>query len=892
MIEEAQPVDDFQGIGDILAAEKSKRLAADAQQATNKHFMTNVNYGLATLMGLPTDIPTALLKTVGVLPTDFDPVGSAASIRRGMGVLGMNLPEEESPPDGIAARAGRITGESALPFGGLMLAGGKYANKVQAALTPFQQMLATSFKNPTRTTAGEAVAVIGAAIGGEVAESYFPDHQNAGVMGELFGAMSPAVATQLTLSTAKLFPSVQLFEKGADGVKTLIKGMSPTGSRQRAEKRAAQLAMNPEQALAELTTESILKLDPLTQSGDVGLMSLLKAVEKQGMRDGDKFATEIVNITEESMRIARQQLLGSGDSTAVTNYFQELFTHAGAKSARAIAKLDADASDIAIARKIRAEVENSYTQASNVEDALYGKLPNNASGDPSPIVNKFQSILDSRSASADPADIPDFVYELVGKWVTPSKPTGTSATLITESLEPRFVLGTSMKNPDLANLKDLRSRLGKAVQGERVKPNPNRNKIRILSDLREGVFDTLSEISPEYADAVKYSRELNSKFTQGRIGELLSLERRGAQKVSNEGTLDFLVSGNADEVRMGMQQLEAASPNAVQEVEMGIKAMFGTVARTDSGAFNTATAGRFLQNNAALFESFPTLKSQIETAIRTQRFTDELAGASLGESVSRYTRHKSVASVFLNEDVNTAMTKLLNTTSGAGQASKMNTMVQFARRDKTGEAVEGLKNAFGQMLINGASNSKTQYLSGTRLLANLDDLMPAASKLYSKEEVANIRRIGIELKRIEMREAARIPEGGIIADQPAKIISILSRVGAAQVGRQVAGATGGGTVQTPGIAVSEAKAQLGRLTNDGAAQLLTMAMKDKKVLEDLLGKATPDNIEKFVAKYSNIIPATSVAGVQGVEGLINDDNTGMSIGEAERPSIEDLLNAL
>jgi len=871
-----------------LDAREAKRQVKKAQTKTNKSFFTNLNYGLATLMGLPVDLPTAGLKLVGALPTDYDPVGGAVRYRDLMRKGGMALPEEGSSPEGWRARLGRLTGESLVPAGALFARGGQLANKTTTALTPFQTSLVQSFNKPGRTATGEAFAIAGATAGGEIAEKYFPDSQAAGVLGELAGSLTPAAA----VGVVNALPSVKFGQAAIEGGKKLKEDFTPAGSRRRAERRAQQLAMDPEQAVEELSSESILKLDPLTQSGDVGMMSLLKAIEKQGQKQGDKFANEISDITQESMMIARKELLGKGDPTAVTNYFDNLLSHAGARSAQAISRLEPDASDVQISRRVRDEVERAYSQANNVENAMYSKLPNDASGNPNNIVETFRNILDGRSASADPDDIPAFVYQLIGDYKKPSKPSGTTPNLTTRNLEPEFKPGVSIKNPDLANLKDLRSRLSKAQQGERVKPNPNRNKIRILGELKEEVLNTLEDISPEYKDAVDYSRELNKKFTQGKIGEMLSLERRGADRVTPEGTLDFLVGGNPDEVRLGMDQLKEASPEAVQEVERGIKSMFGSVAKTDSGAFNTNAARMFLKNNKAVFESFPKLKSQIESAIKAQRLTDELSGAQIGNAVSKYAKHKSVASVFLDEDVNTAVTKLLNTTSGSGQSAKMKSMLDFVKRDESGEALDGLKSAFGQMLINGASNTKGEMLSGTKMIANLDDLMPAATKLYSGEELSRVRRIAEELRKIEKRESAKVPEGGIISDKPAKIIDIISRVGSAQVGRVVAGATGGGTVQTPGIFSGAAAEQLGRLTNDGAAQLLTRGMKDKDTLNDLLGKATPENIKAFTEKYSDIIPATSVSGVQATESLINKDNETKSAEEAAEPSLKEILNAL
>jgi len=120
-----------------------------------------------------------------------------------------------------------------------------------------------------------------------------------------------------------------------------------------------------------------------------------------------------------------------------------------------------------------------------------------------------------------------------------------------------------------------------------------------------------------------------------------------------------------------------------------------------------------------------------------------------------------------------------------------------------------------------------------------------------------MRRIGAELARIESFE--KTPSGKTVEiemkDVASNALRLFSRIGGAQVGRVLARATGGGTVQTPGI-VSERFQQFARgLSNDKAFQMVHDAIlsSDPSLMKALLlpiqkpkGKISMKNLTTIV----------------------------------------------
>ena len=98
--------------------------------------------------------------------------------------------------------------------------------------------------------------------------------------------------------------------------------------------------------------------------------------------------------------------------------------------------------------------------------------------------------------------------------------------------------------------------------------------------------------------------------------------------------------------------------------------------------------------------------------------------------------------------------------------------------------------------------------------------------ILSSGEMSRLEKLGAELAKLEgHRDVAPNIGGDIMHDVPNNILTMITRVLAAQFGRITAGRLGGGTVQTPGMFSERAKAWLLNLTNDKGKQILIEAVK-------------------------------------------------------------------
>lgn len=777
--------------------------------------MQDFNRGLANILGAPVDIANVLLGFAGM--GSSKPSMGSESISNMMEGLGMVRPEGK-----VESRFMRLMGENILPFGGLMGAGAKLSTQAPHMLNEFQKSLVSMYQQRWLAMGAEGTAITAATFGGGIAEDTYPDSRIAGTMGELLGAFSPA--------------AVSLAVKAVPPVLTKIgKTLTGRGAESRASERIRSLSGDIDAAHTSLMQDTELNLTPATASGDEGLIAL----EKAAINADPELALRIAKLNEGNMVVAKKLLSEGGNPDAVVDYLQSISRRAAAEAQVVISRMGSDVDTVVVARVLRTKVEEALKLARNTERELWAKLPKNGDVNVQPVLARYSEIIKDRTAAADPADIPTFVTALVK------------------------VIGK--KKPSLTFMKEFRTRVQHEMSVERAKDAPNRNKIRIMGDLESSIFDAVADASPAYADAVAYSRQLNKKFTQGKVGSLLGYERTGELSTSADGTLDFLMSGNKDDIRTGIRQLKEASPQAIPQVKDYIKSTFTLQAiDPNSGALNVSNARRFATQNKHILDEFPDLGIMVRESIRRQRVVDELVGAPIGSEISTFIRDKSVTSLYLNGTPDEAMHRLVTSRNSQGAGAVMRDMVALTNTDPTGRATNGLKVAFKQYLLRHAESDTADVgnISGKRFLNMLDGLDSAAKELFTPTELARIKKIGFELRKIEASRSAKEAKGGIISDAPNKIIQIIGGTYAARMGAMAGQGTSGASLRTASIFTREYNSVLGNLTNDKAEQILLKAMEDKKVMNMLLLEITPENMKKVVQMFSTFI-ATQTATAAG-----------------------------
>ena len=241
-----------QEIMDYLLTGKTVR-DVGAKTAT----VMGVNTGLTNFAGIPVDLANwvarkleqggrkginAVLGTnLSLEPEDMKgsyaasegghPLGSMG-LRRGLREVGFDIPDSkrEIPEEyRFLYQGGRSVGENALPAAALYRLA--LANAVKLAATPnMHPFLAQMAKNPAAFAGGEAVAILGGAIGAGTAESLAPDNPYWAMGGEVIGA----VGVSLVPAAAKAAYNVTPLGMATRGVKTIFSGMSTEATRKAA----------------------------------------------------------------------------------------------------------------------------------------------------------------------------------------------------------------------------------------------------------------------------------------------------------------------------------------------------------------------------------------------------------------------------------------------------------------------------------------------------------------------------------------------------------------------------------------------------------------------------------------------------------------------------------
>jgi hypothetical protein len=273
------------------------------------------------------------------------------------------------------------------------------------------------------------------------------------------------------------------------------------------------------------------------------------------------------------------------------------------------------------------------------------------------------------------------------------------------------------------------------------------------------------------------------------------------------------------------------------------------------GRIDIRAAKGFLVKRGDVLEEFPELRARFEEAIeasdvstlRTKR-AEGLAKRLNDPKISR-------AAVFLKEPVEAAMKRVIN----SGNPEKtMREIVKQAGRDPTGDAVKGLKTAFGDFLLRKATTghptAKGEFVISGLVLKRIMGEGPVsrvAKELLSPEEQKRLQQIIDVAAKVEKAIHATVRPEGIIADKPSLLFTTVAGVAGAQAGRQIATATGGGTVQTPGILAGVFRRAITAGVQDPARRLLIEAVADKDLFAALLrGDVVPAD-QKAIRKQLN-----------------------------------------
>ena len=821
-------------------------LAKSKERGAFTRFAGGTSRGVAQMLGAPVDIISAALGAFGL--GNEAPLGGSANIQSAFEKLGVGpSPEEEL---GRAGNVGEFVGMTsvaapALIAGGLRSLATQVLTRQPTTVGGLVQDIAKiALKSPTRFAASEISAATGAGLAGFEAAQRFPDSLGAQALAEIgggFATLGILPVMRLTVrATDQLFQRIpligpRLISNIRAFSKEVISGLTTSGGRKRAIKRIQRTAEDPEATLASLERTDILpkaKLSPAQLTENENLLSLERSVMAQSEELLAVHQAQFADVNT----IIRESLLpttknGPVSTQQVKNYFEALIDtrirQAAVRADERLAELGPNATREDLNNFARQELLAAKRAARQQEVELYANIPPNTVV-PTESGQEALSRFSLELGKAQQSDIPEIAF----KFLSPSR------------LSKK---GKPLPNPNFlgpeTTIKEIRSLQGKLREVARVAASKGKgNRARIANEIADSLKDDIAnssgsaEVKENIDIAVRFSRDLNERFTRGSVGKLLARDARGGEVVPSGLTLETTVGVRSPRAREDTDALLEAvrrngdEPAMRNHIEGFLIDDFRRSA-VSGGRVDVNAAQRWLSQNQDVLARFPELRRSIERV--------KTSGGRLND-VERVADPKiSRAAIFINAPPGTEITRIINT----GNPKKaMQELVVLARQDPTGKAEQGLKAAFMKDLLdesqltNSLDINDRPFISGSRLAARLQEepVVAAMEGLFNKAEMKRINQI--KQTAILIERARKSPKAleGVIGDKPGVLVGLIARIGGAQMGRFIAGKTGGGTVQTPGILAAQSSKLINAGVRDPARRLLTDAIQDESLFKSLL----------------------------------------------------------
>ena len=796
---------------------------------------------------------------------------------------GPNMPPfiepSENPPTTTAGQAGNYTGMGmmmapALGTGaGFVRPAAEGAKRVPAFFQNLFSNLGKTYKAaPVATTAAETIASGAAGAGGFLAAEKFPDSEYAQLAGELVGGTLPSImpSTLAIRGTNFLRNRYSTFRRGRDRAVERIDRAVPEDARQAAvDSLDAPTTIDPE------TGRPVLSLAQRTDDG--GLLAL----EKDIMESTDQLSRasdEQIARANEVIQQSSADIGGPIDSTietieAAQSQLQDLLnTRLRIATRQADERLEQMGPNVTReqANRVASEELEKVVQAGRKqEDELYSVIPENTAVPYSQTRGAYRRLM-AGLGKAQKKDMPDVATQLLDP---------ESA----DYLGNLGYVGLKKGETTIKELRALQSKLREIARNNRAGDAPNYNAARIADDLANTIVDDLADAAaPGAADdlkiAVGFSRDFNQRISRGTVGKLLGRTRSGGDAVPSGLTLEQSVGFSGPKAREAFDDIIKAfdSPEApssqtvIGATQDYLKNKF--IKAAEKGLDSPAVR-RFVNSNEELLTRMPDLRRQIDEAIDSGSL--QKMRQAQKDRVSFTNPNISKATMLIQRGPEQAFQEIskLRPIQAAQEVKKL---INLVKRDKSGEAMEGLKSGFVSFLMNGAKQGKrdvkgVNFMSGYELrdMMNNPSIKDVMSRVLTVAERERMKTIQSDLVRLERRRQASQSKEGVLGDIAGKVVQSLAGVAGARISATVTRATGGpATVQIPGIMAARFRDMTKMGIEDPARRLIADSVSDERLFRELLQASTKDGelSPRATARFR-----TWVATVLAQEGLEDEE---------------------
>ena len=785
-----------------------KRMAANANPVSS--FNTGVNKTLISIAGFPMDVANGALNLIG-LGSELPVKGGSEHLTRLAEEAGL-VNEPGRPVTGFE-RGGIVVGASLPGFGAVGTAA-----RLGRTGGIFRPMVESFKAAPGKTAVIETVSAGGAATVGEAGRQLAEGNEEIGqVIGEIIGGIS----TPSVLMIATKLPMVKLVEKitrplRPKSQKKIVGGIleEATGD------RTLALAKKPEFIPLEGTKFTLGE-----KLSDQNLITLEQAVAKKVPALADDMVKNRIETNRAIFKALNEgQVPGVDTKDRTVQLFQSiksrLKTAMDARMAGAI-KRTQDRVNLLRAKGERPDI--SKVLNSEIEDALSDAR----------LQERFNWNLLDEKADITLRHSKEAMDRFIGE----------------QTQIPQFVRNfldfDELKTVGFKEVKEFRTNVLQIQQQARTMGRADISFF--LQKVNEGVLDDIanSSLSDDFGLAVDFSRELNKRFTRGRIGKALRFTSRGGKAVEATSFSEELFPSNPIKASEGFEaSLAATAPmpggqvNRQRNVVAAVEDLLKTRLFDTAGDFNETAAKSMLTKKGEFLNNFPQLRVQIQSAIGNLESQQALANRLKGARASLKDKNKTALALITNSRPDQFMKKIMSS------PNRKRLLSQAVRTTKKRDmaAFHGLQESYMDGLTTygttGATNEAGErVISGIKLEEYFNATIKDAidSGLWDKDQASRLLNIIKNAKQFEAAgtDAARIAK--LLEDKTSFLTDFITRVIGAGIGGRVSKKLiGEGTLvaQSAGSKISRKIAE--SLPQESLIEILGHAVRNEQLYKDLM----------------------------------------------------------
>lgn len=684
--------------------------------------------------------------------------------------FGLRSPDEMSPELRPYAFGGESFGGSVGALGmpyGAVATGFRFGTSEVGKL--FNRIFETAKRAPVRFGLVEGSMALSAASAAATAEGLFPGNVGARMGAELVGG---------AVNPAKLVRGAG--DYGWNLARNAVQSLSPEGRTTASAKLLADVAAKTGEDLDAVwrvyKALGVPGLENLTPAQKTGSMAL-GALEDHLAEFSGKFDKESKDRAIQGLDVLRGHialLTRTGDPEALKTaaqvrdiYYRTLIQgradSAFATAEQAAAKITKDTPETraALSAEVRDILGASIKDARKAESELYAKWINAEGNTPVKYDNllkqfteEYEKVLPEYRPKRVPGEVEAFLRR-VRKGGEPS------LVYDPETLSFKDVAG---KAPGTTASEMYRLRGELLNEARQMAIAGDHSSARSFNDMAEAILDDLGEsVSPAgkklYDEARGFTKEFHDVFTRSFVGKTQSVGKYG-DRIAPELTLRRALATGAEAGAVQFADIEKATrflssrglqdDGAVQVVmeaqDRFLRLAAAEAINPETGKVNPDRLRKFMQKNEILMNRFPTIKADLDSAIKTTREASRLE--LLAKNQNRNMEDNKAFSKILKADgVAVAQQALLSN----NMEREIQKLVSVVKRGTNvpdldpGAATAGLRSSIYTAAINASTGKNRGELDLNQvkgLLFNPPPGQRSAIQILQDEGIVSAREVG------------------------------------------------------------------------------------------------------------------------------------------------------